>query len=486
MSKTTIVYNDIAPGAARSAGFSGTEYEGFSLLDELRNEHEQVNIASLERNIWALNGTFQFRDNQVIPFWSISLSDGECNLPTHPTIEIEFPTQYSSTGITLQFDELPGAYCSELNVKWYRDRTLIADADFFPSGNTAVCVHRAELYNKITITFRKTALPYRRVRLKQIIFGIVRRYGMDEIRSARVTNQANHISVELPISTLEWTLDSDNDINFMFQFKQPVKAENDGLTIGVYYITETRRTSKSVYNIRCQDAIGVLDDDTFDGGFYANYSAKQLFSEIVNNDFEIDFGTVQDVNLTGLLPSMTKRAALQQVLFGWGVCAATDGGEVIRVFELGSKPCHIGHDRAYTGVSVQTSASITAVKVTAHNYTEDPNGSIEIDGKKYSDTQTTYTINNPDVTENTKANVLKIEGANFINGANVKETAQRVYNFYMKRDTADVKIIWKGELVGDCITVPDSWDGTHTGNISRMDIALSNTVAANTQVISGS
>lgn len=484
MSKTVITYRDISPGAARSAVFSGQHYEPFSHLAELRNTNEQENIVSLETNLWILNGTYKVLGNQVIPFWSNVLSDKNCYFHEYPTITIDFQSQYSSPGITFQFDDLPGTYCTELNVKWYRDGEIVADTDFFPASNYAICTEKADLYNRIEIAFKRTSLPFQRVRLRSIILGIIRDFEMDEIRSAVITNQVNLISAELPISTLDWVLDSKDDIDFMFQFKQPVDVKNDGFVIGVYYITDTRRTSRSVHNIKCQDAIGVLDCDNFSGGAYVSYSAKQLFTEIINDDFEIDFGDVPDINLTGVLPTMTKRAALQQVLFGWGACAATDGGELIRVFQLDDLPKEIGMDHTYTDVSVETSSPITALKVTAHKYTEDPNGSIQAGGKKYTDTQTIYTINNPDVTESTKANVMTVEGANFVTTENVAEVARRVYDYYTKRVTANVKIVWGRELLGDCVTVPNSWDGSHTGNIQTMNITLSNTVAADIKAIS--
>lgn len=485
MSVTTITYRDVAPGADGTAEFSGTQYEDFSELTELRNEHPQQNIATLERNLWVLDGSFDGfgEEGQVFPFWSDVISDENGVLDPQPTITVNFPTQYSTVATTLQFDEVPGARASELNIKWYRGSAVVADADFCPTTALYSCVQRAELFDKIVITFRKTPLPCRRVKLRQIIFGVIRKFGMDEIRNARATNQTSLVSVELPVSTLDWTLDSKNDIDFMFQFKQPVEVKNDDFIIGVYYISETSRASKSVYNLHCQDALGVLDNDIIPGGFYSNYSAKKLLTEIIGEDFEIEFGDAVDKNLTGLLEPMTKRLAVQNVLFGWGVCMATDGGETLRVFDIGDIPEHIGLDRCYTGVSVETSSVITALTLTAHDYKEDPNGSIEVGGKKYSETATTYTINNADITENTKSNVLKADGAAFVNSANVKEAAQRLYNYYMQRNKANVKIVWRGELSGDCVEVPDAWGGTHAGNIEQMDITISNKVAAELRVI---
>lgn len=485
MSKTTITYKDVAPGADRTADFSGAQYEDFSQLTELRNEHPQQNIATLERNLWVLDGSFDGfgEEGQVFPFWSDVLSDENGILDPQPSITVEFPAQYSTTAITMQFDEVPGARASEINVKWYRGSVIVTDADFYPTAPLYSCIQRAELFDKVVITFRKTPLPCRRVKLRQIIFGVIRKFGMDEIRSARVTNQTGLASVELPVSTLDWTLDSKEDIDFMFQFKQPVEVKNDNYIIGVYYIAETSRTSKSVYSLHCQDALGVLDNDIIPGGFYSNYSAKQLLTEIIGEDFEIDFGDAEDKPLTGLLEPMTKRLAIQNVLFGWGACIATDGGEALRVFGTGSIPEYIGLDRCYTGVSVETSSIVTALTLTAHDYKEDPNGSIEVNGKKYSDTPTEYTITNGDVTINTKANIIEVDGAAFVNSSNVKEAAQRVYNYYMQRNTANVKIVWRGELTGDSVEVPDAWGGTHAGNIEQMDITISNKVAAELRVI---
>lgn len=484
MSKTTITYKDIAPGADRVSSFSSTQQTEFSDLSILSQENEPQRIATLEHNRWLLNGEYYGLANDTVPFWTRDLSGDDCAFSVPQVIEVTFPSQFSSPGLTIQFDDAPGEIASELNIKWYQQDELKAEGDFCPNESQYYCQQKAESWDRIVITFRKTWLPRHRVKLRQIIFGVVRKFGMNEIRNATVTNQMNLLSTEVPVSTLNWTLDSLADIDYMFQVKQPVEVKNDDFIIGYYYINESRRTSKSVYTLRCHDAFGILDEDDFEGGVYSEYSAMQLMKEIINEDFEIDFGTVKDMLLTGVLQTMSKRAAIQQILFAWGVCAATDGGEVIRVFEPGSDPEEIGLDRTYTGVAVETSSIITEVRVTAHKYTEDPDGSIEIDGKTYADTQTVYRVANEDVTANAKSNVLKIEGANFVTDEIGQRVAQRVYDYYMKRDTAEGKILWRGELLGDCVTMLNAWNGRHTGNISRMDIILSNTVAASCEVIS--
>ena len=47
---------------------------------------------------------------------------------------------------------------------------------------------------------------------------------------------------------------------------------------------------------------------------------------------------------------------------------------------------------------MEVASIVTAVKVTAHAYTQDANGSVDIGGTRYKDTTTVYTVTNPDVT----------------------------------------------------------------------------------------
>ena len=292
------------------------------------------------------------------------------------------------------------------------------------------------------------------------------------------------IATELPISTMKWTLDSKDDVDFMFQLKQPVEVRNNDNLIGVYYIDAYSRSADTVYDIECYDALGVLDETPFSGGVYTNKSAKELLSEIVDGDFEIEYDSaITDATLTGVLLATSKREAIQQVLFAWGVCASTDGRERLYVFHLPSTAKEVGKNRTYTGVTVDTAAIVTKVVVTAHTYIQNTNGSIEINGSKYSDTKAEYSVSNPNITASDKQNVIEITDATLVSPSIGQKVAQRVYDYYLRRSTNKAKIVWAGEKLGDVLTMPNAWDGTNTGNVAKMEIRLSNTVAANVEAI---
>lgn len=481
MSKTKILYKDIGPGSDEDAAVTSSSHLPASDIALLPFGGTSIRSLTLEPNRWVLDGTFQFAEDQKIAFWSSELSGDDKTFTAVPAITVNFDKQYSSVGVSLIFDPACGEYCTLVNIKWYQGDTLKADVDFEPDGPTYFCNQRVEAYNKIVIELKKTSIPHRRARLNQIIFGIHREFDMTEIRSASIINETSLSGLELPISTMNLDIESKSDIDFMFQLKQPLEVYNNENLICVYYIDGSRRNGKSYYSIESYDAFGVLDEYPFPGGVYANKSAKELVQEIIGDDFDVTFDGVDDMNLTGLITAGTKREALQQVFFPWNVIAATDGGRKIKVFPLPETVVEIGPDQIYSGVSVETSAIVTEVRVTAHTYAEDENGSIEINGKKYKDTETVYTVKNPNVVATDKQNVVEATRGTLVSTAIGQQVAQRLYDYYMKRNTLNGKIVWSGQALGDLATLPNAWGGKNTGHIKKMEIKLSNTVAASVE-----
>lgn len=484
MSKTKVIYKDVAPGAAENAQLSATGASEDSNLDLLPFGVEPEPVYTLEPDHWRLNGTFRPMETQKLGLWSKSLSDANGKFEADPIITIKFTNQYSSTGITLVFDRATGGYCTAVNIKWYQGETLKANVDFYPDSITYFCEQAVKSYDQIIITFQKTSLPYRYVKVEHIIFGLHRTFGMSELRNASVINEMDGIAETLPISTFKWKLDSREDVNFMFQLKQPVEILNDANLLGVYYIEKHNRKTERIYDIECSDAIGVLDGNSFAGSVYTDKSAMELLAEIIGSDFVIEYAeNVTDTTLTGVLLQQTKRSAAQQVLFAWGVCMATDGGKTLRVFNLDTSLTEIGKDQTFYGVSVETDSIVTEVRLTAHEYAENANGTIEIGGVKYSDTTTVYSVSNPNVNANDKQNVKEYTDCTLVSPANAQAVVQRIYDWLLRRNTAKADIVWKGEALGDYVSFPNSWGGSNPGSITKMEIKLSNTVVAKCEAV---
>lgn len=485
MSKTKVVYKDVAPGADRNAQVAASGYSADSVLTRLPFGVDPEAVATLERNNWRLNGMFQLRASQPVALWSSAQSGSDGRFAAPPTITCSFSNQYSSTGITVVFDRAAGGYCSEINVKWYQGGTLKADVDFHPDSTSYYCEQTVTSYDKIVITLNRTAIPNRYAKVEHILFGVFRQFGMTDLRSASVVNEMDGIAESLPVSTFRWQLDSRENVDFLFQLKQPMEIYNDANLLGVYYIDSHNRKTDSIYDVECYDAIGVLGESAFPGGVYSGKSAKALLAEIVGEDFSIEYAAdVADTNLTGIIEDGgTKRDAIQQVLFAWGVCMSTDGADVLKVFNLDTSMSEIGKNRTYPGTSIKTASIVTEVRVIAHTYTQSTNGNVEVGGVKYDDTKATYSVTNPDVTANDKQNVKEFRSATLVSPSNAQAVAQRIYNWYQRRSTVSAKIVWGGESLGDFVSFPNSWDGLSAGNITKMEIKLSNTVVAKCEAV---
>lgn len=76
----------------------------------------------------------------------------------------------------------------------------------------------------------------------------------------------------------------------------------------------------------------------------------------------------------------------------------------------------------------------------------------------------------------------KLEGCTLVNSSNASAVANRIYNYYLRRNTISSKIVATGERPADYVSVPTGF-GTLTGNIKSMKIKLSNTTAADVEIL---
>lgn len=485
MSKTTILYSDIAPGAAEDAQMLSANCTSFSDLSQLTDGIEPKPTAVLERNYWLLDGKHRLRETQPAAYWSNSVSDENAELSANPGISIIFDEQYSSVGITLVFDRAQEEYAGEMTISWQRDDNTLSLMSFKPTDTVYLCQNQVEAWDRLNISFQKTLVPCRRIRLEQIIFGLHRTFTMNEIESASAVNEMNICALELPISSLKWNVNSRESIDFMFQLRQPVRVMNDDKLLGIYYVDQSTRTGKTTWSIDCNDCIGVLDETTFYGSAYLDgKSAKALLEEIIRDDFVIEYDKdVQDTVLYGVLAPSTKREAIKQVIFAWGVQVRTDGREGLYVFNLPTDEAEVPEKENYSGVSVDTDAIVTSVSLTAHKYERSDEGDVDINGKKYMDTKTVYTIDNPNVSVNTKQNIKEISDATLVSPEIGQQTAQRVFDYYARRNTNKAKILWTGQKLGDRLKIANEWSGSNTGNVERMELRISNKIAASCETL---
>jgi len=482
-----IEYQDIAAGAAEDAGISTQDAQSFSQPAMLPFPADLPPLASLEPNGWILDGSREIIDGQPARFWSAAMSGSDGAFETPPEITIVFRARYTSPGIFLRFDPASGEYCPRVTIQWRRGTALLAEAAFTPDGPEFFCSRTVEAYDRISIRLEETSLPHRFAKLTQIVFGVTRVFLRDELRNVKITAEASIISSEIAVNTLDFTLDSEDDLTYMFQFKQPVSAYDGDNLIGVFYIDHSTHRAAGLYDVSCIDAMGVLDEDTFPAAVYTNYPAKTLLEEILGGHFDLNLdASLAAATVSGYIPEGTRREALQQMAFALCAIADTSGTDAVRVYkDRENTPSRFPLHRVYTGGTVETAAIVTAVRVTAHAYslTGSGNDTVEVGGKTYYHTAAVTEILNPKATASDKQNVIEVDGATLVNSGNVAGVAQHIYDYYAKRDRQRVKIVLAGERPGDRISTPTPWKTMISGYITRMDIVLSGIAAADCEVV---
>lgn len=482
-----IVYQDIAAGADEDAVISTNAASDFSNPDMLPLASSEIPIATLEPDSWILDGSRQVLDTQEAGFWSHDASGADGRFSDPPEITVIFSKRYTSPGIYLTFDPSTGEYCSEAKIAWYRGDSLLYQGTFFPDSALYFCEKTVEAYDKISIQLNAASLPFRYAKLSKITFGVAREFGLEELRNVQIVEEVSLISSEVAVNTLHFTLDSQTDVAYMFQFKQPVYAYDGARLIGVFYIDTSSHRGHGLYDVSCIDAIGVLDEDVFPASLYSGYPAKTLLEEILGGHFRLELdNALLSASVTGYLPDCTRREALQQVAFALCAMADTSGSEAVRVYrdrEITAKKIPLS--RSYDGGSVEKSAIVTAVRVTSHTYSTsgDGNDTVEIDGVNYYHKTAVTTIKNPNATASDKQNVIEVTGATLVNPANVSMVAQHLYNHYTKRSTQKIKLILDGEKPGDHIATATPWGTIVDGYLTSMRILLSGIAAADCEII---
>lgn len=199
------------------------------LIDDLQSiknsEIKQTkNYATLEKNFWLLNDSQPIYGSETLnqTYISSSISNENCEYEDSPYLTLTSDVYLTTLGLTMVFDSIDGNYAKKINVKAYRDDTLIMNKEFDNSNirEKFVFADNDELvrWNKIEIYFVESSLPYRRMRINQLLFGISEVYDDDDIISAESKEKTTMINSELPTHTFNFSI---NNMNKLFNPDNP-------------------------------------------------------------------------------------------------------------------------------------------------------------------------------------------------------------------------------------------------------------------------
>lgn len=529
-----IRYGDVAPEAKENFVPSTEDKTAFTDLSELQEYNVKFqNFGNpCEYGAVMLDSTSKAfpldPNNENMGLWSNSVSNSTGAFATPITLTLTSSGQYSSQGFTFTFDTYNNIFCNNLTITWYRNNVQIETADFVPNSAFYFCRKKVENFDKVVIVFKKINMPYNRLKLCVIDYGYGTFFTSEELRNVSVIQELNPISAEISINTVDFTLDNKSDMEYSFQSKQALEVYFNGELRAVSFINKSQRQTKNTWKVESEDYIGQLSKLTFMGGMYDGINANELLTSIFTQA-KIPFSVSEDLlqkTVTGHIPICDCREAVRQICFAIGAVCSTANSDKVDIYTMSDTiKDTVDLSRIRQGQSFDEEDRVTAVKLAAHNYkaisesTEayrasdsgtgdnilvqfsEPlhdltisggtilkssanyamikaNAGCVLTGKKYEDTTTVYTKNNPIVSASDLENVIEITDATLVNKFNAEDILLKAFNCLIKRNTTKLKInegysygeneekIFDSIVnVGDVITAETEYLGTITGRI---------------------
>lgn len=487
-----VIYKDVALGADNNATVTTTEKMSFSDVSKIPFGVTLPALLTCELNGWGLSPQYKARNNtHAFAFWSNTQSGDDCKFSTIPAITLDFTEQYTTTGLTIQFALNSFDYCRKLKIYWYQGGVIKEQGEYTPTSPLFVLNKAVEAFDKLVFEFYETSLPRKRCKIEKITIGVERNFGETELTNVKAIHEIDLISDSVLINVLDVNVHSRDEVDYIFQKKQPVELTNNGDLIGVYYIDKGERTGRLNISFSCKDAIGLLDLITIGGGLWlTDTPLTSVLSDVFGGAFELDIDVAyQDATLRGYLePNKKGREALQHIAFALGAAVDTTGTRKIRIFPPPTNATEaIDEKETYTGGKVVTTDTVTGVEVTAFEFVDerpaDNDESIEYNGIEYKYTTEVFTASNPNTVTSDPVNVKTFDKCYLVNSSNAQALANNIMAYYQKRDKYSFKHILRGQKVASRYTAGLPWDGMASGHITKMTVTTSNITVSETEML---
>lgn len=116
-----IVYKDVAVGVEGNVTNTTNDKQDFVNMEQLDEELNILNYGTLEGNHWALRDDVLILPDDLssidLGYWSTEMSDENGDFDTPITITRTYTGNYTSSGITLEFDTYNNVFANAVNIK---------------------------------------------------------------------------------------------------------------------------------------------------------------------------------------------------------------------------------------------------------------------------------------------------------------------------------------------------------------------------------
>lgn len=403
--------------AATDATATAAQYN--STISQLTQTHDgtegMVKYATLENNGWPLNGTCAILPDSIsgiqTGYWS-DLSGADGTFTANPTLTFSFTGDHSSIGFTVLFDWI---YPKTMTLVVYDALDAEIDRVTVTVTNQKCIVDLpVEDYRKIVLTFSETQEPYQRVRLSEVIFGIVQDFDKSNTTTATILYEVSPSSENLPTSELAITIDNTDykynlanpsGIYAYLQQGQPLYAElgvgGEYVNMGRFYFAKSEAQDGTMTaQITAYDRIYQLDKSICRIGTTGTWTVSAAVAAVIaDSGLTITTSIPTAIgNLTinkCIPPNATHREALRLIAQAAMCSCYFDRDDVLIFKEIksGTSADILNNDNMSVKAKITVSDRINTIELTVRD--------------EYAETETIYTA--ADVGEGETAQVWSVD-----------------------------------------------------------------------------
>lgn len=384
--------------ASEDAAPTVTSEAEISKLEQVHNRVVKMGkkLATLEQDYFLLDGTFELpgENNGEVGWWSNEISDSNGVFAMPQILECNFTQLQSSVGFTIIFDEKASQHASDFKIEIFDALNLLVGEENVV-GNTLdrhVSETPVDGYKRVRITFTKTHLPFRRVRVTELVFGVIRTFNKDNVTDFALLNELSPTMENLPAGELSLTIENlDRKYNMInpdgvyryLQEGQKITAEigvgdrRDNLeyaNVGTYYYTSsTAEDSSMTAQIVAHDRIYRLDRGLYRKGINGTDTVGNIVNDIIA-DSGADLTASIPANIANRvigrnIPIVSHREALRMVAQA-AMCTCFVNRDDTLVFTelIETTPADtLNNDNMYSPAKVSIGEYINTVEATAYS-----------------------------------------------------------------------------------------------------------------------
>lgn len=210
--------------------------------------------------------------------------------------------------------------------------------------------------------------PYRYLRIFDIEDGITREFYNDEIKNLKILEEISTSTENLSINTLDLQLKTKNDVGVLFQKTLPLKLFRNESLIGAFFIEQAEKEFENSYKISATDYIGLLDNEKFLGGMYINETVGNIVASILEN---IPYTIEEELStrtINGYIEILSKREALQKLIFSAGGVIDCSRTESIEIKLLNDEIISSFGKEKIVSIKEIVESITTSIELTEHRY----------------------------------------------------------------------------------------------------------------------